>query len=56
MVCFALFGRGGGGRPGGCEDQAEDAVGVLGQFLKHRQDERSSLSASRLGAAHTVPT
>lgn len=41
-------------RPGWGEDQAEDAVRLLGQLLQDRQHERRRLSAASLGAAHAV--
>lgn len=40
--------------PGGGENQAEDAVRLLGQLLQDRQHERRRLSTSCLRAAHTV--
>lgn len=42
--------------PGGGQHEAEDAVGILGQHLQHRQHERRRLPAARLGAAQAVAT
>lgn len=42
--------------PGGGENQAEDAVRLLGQPLQDRQHERRRLSASCLRTAHAVTT
>lgn len=40
--------------PGGCQHEAEDAVGVLGELLQHGQHEGCSLATARLGAAQAV--
>lgn len=47
--------RGGAISPGGCQDEAEDAIGVLGQLLQDGEDEGGRLAAARLGTSQAVP-
>lgn len=47
--------RGGAVSPGGCQDEAEDAIGVLGQLLQDGEDEGGRLAAARLGTSQAVP-
>lgn len=48
--------HGGAVSPGGCQDEAEDAIGVLGQLLQDGEDEGGRLAAARLGTSQAVPS
>lgn len=45
-----------GGSPGGCQDKAEDAIGILRQLLQDGQDECCCLATACLGTAQAVST
>ena len=42
--------------PGGCQDEAEDAIGILRQLLQDGQDKCCCLATACLGTAQAVPT
>ena len=47
---------GGWDSPGGCQHEAENAIGILRQLLQDGQDKRCCLAAACLGTAQAVPT
>lgn len=45
-----------GGSPGGCQDKAEDAIGILRELLQDGQDKCCRLAAACLSTAQAVAT